>query len=134
MTISSCSVDLKARRLPNAMLFRKRFRGNLLLGIAGWDDFIVRDSSSRTYRVPTVPLDPNRLTPFDLPDEPATLQPDARFIGKIKWYVKPIVFGGDPNIGDNLIWINHEQHAQLVVWWNQQYRTLTPERGGKLQT
>jgi hypothetical protein len=106
----------------------------MLLGIAGWDDFIVRDSPSRTYRVPTVPLDPDLLTPFDLPDDPVTVQPDARFTGKIKWYVKPIVFGGDPNIGDNLIWVTHEQHAQLVVWWNQQHRTLKPERGDRLET
>lgn len=25
-------------------------------------------------------------------------------------------------------------HAQLVVWWNQQHRTLKPERGGSLET
>ena len=106
----------------------------MLLGIAGWDDFIVRDSSGRTYRVPTVPLDPDLLTPFDLPDDPATLQTDVRFTGKIKWYVKPIVFGGDPDIGDNLTWVTHEQHAPLVAWWNQQYRALKPGRGGGLET
>jgi hypothetical protein len=42
--------------------------------------------------------------------------PDFRYSGKIKWYIKPIVFDGDPNPGENLTWVNHEKHAQLVRW------------------
>lgn len=51
-----------------------------------------------------------------------SLQADARFTGKIKWYVQPIVFGGDPQMGNNVIWVGHEEHAKLVKWWNEQYR------------
>ena len=47
-----------------------------------------------------------------------SLKPDSRFAGKIKWYVKPIAFGGDPDIETNLTWVDHEQHSQLVRWWN----------------
>jgi len=59
------------------------------------------------------------------------LNPDARFSGKIKWYVKPIVFGGDAGVGENLVWVSHEEHAQLVKFWNDKYRTLKspPSRG-----
>ena len=95
-----------------------------LVGLRGWGDFIVRDSAGSTFCVPTVPLDPQYLSPFSLPDGAVALQPDVRFESKIKWYVKPIVFGGDPSAGDNCVWVSHEQHAQLVRWWNDQYRAL----------
>lgn len=97
--------------------------GYVLLGLRGWDDFIVRDSSGKIYCVPTVPIDKQYLKEQELPKS-ATLKADSRFKGKIKWYVKPLVFGGNPNEKDNLTWVTHEQHSQLVVWWNNQYRTL----------
>ena len=36
---------------------------------------------------------------------------DECFVGKIKWYINPIVFGGDPKAEDNITWVSHEQHA-----------------------
>jgi hypothetical protein len=59
-----------------------------------------------------------------MPPGRVILERDDRFAGKIKWYVTPLVFGGDPKIGDNLVWVSHEEHAQLVRWWNEQYRAL----------
>ena len=105
--------------------------GHRLVGLRSWDDFIVQDAAGRSYAVPTVPLEPGRLAPFALPAEPVALRPDERLAGRIKWYVKPVVFGGDPNAGDNLTWVTHEQHAQLVAWWNDQYRKLKAQGAGR---
>ena len=98
-----------------------------LVGLRGWDGFIVRDGSGNMYCVPSVPLDPQYLTPYDL-DLEWSLSPDPRIAGKVKWYVKPIVFGGDPSEEPNLAWVNHEQHGQLVRWWNDRYRSLQGNR------
>lgn len=89
----------------------------------GWDDFILQDAAGRSYAIPTVPLDPRYLYPYDIPPN-VELRRDERFEGKIKWYVKPIVLGGDPRAQDNIIFVSHEQHAQLVGWWNDLYRSL----------
>jgi hypothetical protein len=83
-------------------------------GLRGWDDFIPRDCAGQTYSVPTVPAVPQHLSAFTLPDSGVKLAPDPRFRNSIKWYVQPIVFGGDPKGGKNLIWVSHEQHAELV--------------------
>jgi len=98
-----------------------------IIGILGWDDFLVRDTSERLWRIPTVPLDPRHLDPFEFAERPVGLEADARFTGQIKWHVKPLVFGGEPDAdSSNLTWVSHELHGQLVVWWNQQYRRLKP--------
>jgi hypothetical protein len=97
--------------------------GHVIVGLRGWDDFIVRDERGNTFSVPTVPLDIKHLSPFSLPKE-LQLKVDPRCSGKIKWHVKPLVFGGDPHPGENVIWISQEQHAQLVRWWNRRYRSL----------
>jgi|HubBroStandDraft_2_1064218.scaffolds.fasta_scaffold16195_3 hypothetical protein len=98
--------------------------GFTVLGLRGWDDFIVRNTSGETYSVPTLPLDTQHLSPFSVPGRETVLQPDGRFAGKIKWYLKPIVFGGDASVGENLVWVSHDEHAQLVKWWNDKFRSL----------
>jgi hypothetical protein len=69
-------------------------------------------------------MDSESLLRYVLPEAESRLVPDERFLGKIKWYVQPIVFGGDPNLEKNVIWVNHEQHAQAVKWWNDLYRSV----------
>jgi hypothetical protein len=98
--------------------------GYQVLGLRGWDDFILRDSAGRTYCVSTVPMDPKQLSPFPFPDPGTSLGADPRFSGRIKWYVTPIVFGGDPSGEKNRTWVSHEQHGQLVRWWNDKHRSL----------
>jgi hypothetical protein len=98
--------------------------GYQVVGMRGWDDFIVRDTAGRTYSLPTLVPDPRHLAPVVLPNDRTVLKSDDRFTGKIKWYVKPILFGGSPDPDENLTWVSHEQHAQLVRWWNQKYREL----------
>jgi hypothetical protein len=100
--------------------------GFSLVGLRGWDDFLVRDENGRVFTVPTVPLDAGLLAPFQLPPADTWLEQDIQYAGKIKWYVQPLVFGGDPTIGDNLTWVSHELHAQLVRWWNRLYRYHRP--------
>jgi hypothetical protein len=110
---ASLSYDI-ARLLP----------GYEVLGLCGWDDLIVRDAAGAVFTVPTVPLAPNYLEPFEAAKCNTHLAHDSRFTGRIKWYLEPIVFGGDANLGQNVIWVDHDQHSQHVRWWNDKYREL----------
>lgn len=103
-----------------AYTFDRYLPGHTLIGLKGWDDFIVINASGVMLTVPTLPLDATLAAPFTLTQQPS-LHPDARFTAKIKWYLKPLVFGGDPTDSANIQWITHKQHAELVVWWNAQY-------------
>ena len=105
--------------------------GFKVLGLLSWDDFIVQNPASQVYSIPTVPLDVHDLSLFSLPATQAALQPDPRFEQKIKWYVKPIVFGGDAGSEENIIWVSHEEHAELVKWWNGKYRSMEAGQGPK---
>ena len=84
----------------------------------------MQDARGATYCVPTIPTVADHLSAYTLPSSVTTLSPDDRRQGKVKWYVKPIVFGGDPQSQENIIWVNHDQHAQLVKYWNGVYRSL----------
>jgi hypothetical protein len=97
--------------------------GYMVIGLIGWDDFIVEDKNNQRHTVPTVPLDLGNLSPFDS-TLLHNLRSDPRFTGKIKWYIKPIIFGGDPNLGTNVTWIDLPSHQKAVQWWNEMYRDL----------
>jgi hypothetical protein len=100
--------------------------GYQIIGLCGWDDFILRDSLGKTYCVPTIPLDRKYVESYPSPDPSQPLEFDERYCGKIKWYIKPIVFGGKAEIGNNLTWVSHEQHGELVRWWNNLYLSVRP--------
>lgn len=102
--------------------------GYRAIGLKSWDDFIVMNEAGALFTAPTVPLVPRYLKPFSMPVLPS-LNADARFFGKIKWYIKPVVFGGDPNAGENVTWLNHEQHCLAVAWWNEQFKAHTSGGG-----
>jgi hypothetical protein len=97
--------------------------GYELVGMKGWDDFIVRNAQGGTFTVPTIPIDAKHASPYRLSAEPE-LRADKKFEGRIKWYLKPLVFGGDVS-AQNEIWVNHEQHVQLVRYWNDVYRSVS---------
>jgi hypothetical protein len=97
--------------------------GYTVVGLDFWDDLIVRDATGSTFTVPVVPIDAVHLAPTTLPTG-AVLLPDSRFTGTVKWYIKPLVFGGDPADDSNVAWVPHEQHRQAVAWWNQKYREI----------
>ncbi|MEL7537105.1 MAG: hypothetical protein AAFM91_08635 [Pseudomonadota bacterium] len=100
---------------------QKYLPGYEVVGLAGWDDLLVRDSTGETYSVPAVPLVQERVAKWSFPCTPDALQPDEKFTGKIKWYLTPIVFGGDPEASDNLAWLTHEQHGEAMTWWNEKF-------------
>jgi len=103
--------------------------GFAIIGLCGWDDFIVQGREGQLFKVPTVPIDSKHLTPMKLAPDKSAIRPDDRFTGKIKWYIKPIAFGGDPNAGENVTWVTHQQHVDLVRWFNDLYRTLSSQQG-----
>ena len=98
--------------------------GSTVVGLQSWDHFVVQDAEGVTFSVPTVPIAREYLSPVSIPAPETPLRTDARFTGKIKWYVKPIVFGGAPDLSENLTWVTHDEHAKLVVSWNEKYRAL----------
>ena len=99
--------------------------GYEVIGLRGWDDFLVREGGGAVFSVPTLPCIPDGLRPFSIPERADGLLADRRYAGKIKWYIKPLIFGGDPASGENLTWVTHDMHAKLVKWWNARYRELS---------
>ncbi len=117
----------EAERMTEGYGLRELLPGYTAVGLKGWDDLIVRDQEKRHFTIPTVPLDPSYLQAVKLPDDQSAIRPDARFEKKVKWYITPIVFGGDPKVGKNLAWISYEQHFEAVRYWNKRYRDLAPK-------
>ena len=101
---------------------KKYLPGYILVGIRGWDDFILRDTDGLLYTVPTVPLAAEHLRPFTIDIDSASLRADNCVADRIKWYVQPIIFGGDPQSEQNIVWITLAQHIDFVTWWNTKCR------------
>jgi hypothetical protein len=97
--------------------------GYTVAGLDFWVDLIVRDESGAAFSIPLVPLDLASGTSFSVP-EPSVLKPDSRFTGKVKWYITPLIFGGDSRDNSNITWVSHDQHRQSVAWWNAKYREI----------
>jgi hypothetical protein len=102
----------------------KYLADHLIVGLRGWDDFIVRRHDGRLATVPTVPIAAEFVAPLEISIDVRQIQSDSRFCGKVKWYTKPVVFGGDPLDQENTIWVTLEEHVQLVKWWNDRYQEL----------
>jgi hypothetical protein len=112
----------KAPSLEKAYGLVEALPGYRLVGLRGWDDFIVEDTAGARFTVPTVPLLPRYLKPFGAATTQSDAAPDDPTKGRIKWNITPIIFGGDPKLGDNVRWVTLDEHAQLVKWWNTKYR------------
>ena len=95
-----------------------------LVGLTGWDDFILLDASGKLFTAPTVPLVREQLRPLTCEIDTTKLRPDPRFTDRIKWYIQPLVFGGDPSSRQNMAWLSLDQHTEAVKWWNNKYREL----------
>jgi len=102
--------------------------GYLIVGLKGWDDFILCNRDSQYFTVPTVPLHEQYLEPFQFPAAPMRLEADKKLAGKIKWYVTPIIFDGDPQAEENMVWLAQDKHAEFVRWWNELYRQEDAKR------
>lgn len=97
--------------------------GYAVVGLRGWDDLVLSQEAGGVYTVPAVPIDPTWLEAYELPN-PELLRADTRFVGLVKWYVKPLVFGGSPTANENVAWVSHAKHRELVRYWNSMYRKL----------
>ena len=64
------------------------------------------------------------LQPLGFQLDPSRIQSDARFTNRIKWYITPLVLGGDPSSEKNMTWLSLEQHVEAVKWWNETYRKM----------
>lgn len=111
-------------RLNDAYGIGEYLKGYAAVGLRSWDDFILVDEQKQFFTAPTAPLVLEYLAPFRFPEDLRGLQPDKRYAGKVKWYVTPVVFGGDPSAKENMAWISVEEHAPLVRWWNETYRSV----------
>ena len=98
--------------------------GHRVVALVGWDDLVVENEQGRRFRVPTVPMDESHMTALDEDYDPAELVPDPGAAGKIKWYLQPVILGGNPHPGDNVTWVSLEDHQKLVRWWNRKYREI----------
>ncbi len=112
----------EALRLTEAYGIRQHLPDCTFVGLTGWDDFILIDAKGKYFKSPTVPVDQKYLEPIDYAVDATAIKPDQRFTKKVKWYVKPIVFGGDPRAKENVVWLSLDQHAEVVRWWNKLYR------------
>lgn len=98
-----------------------RLPGHTLIGLCGWDDFILMTDDGAFATVPTIPLIPEEIQPRKTPIDLSRITSDERFGDKVKWYVQPIIFGGSPTESQNMIWVSIDEHIQLVRWWNDKY-------------
>jgi hypothetical protein len=114
----------EVEQMTNLYGIERDLPGYTLIGLKGWDDFIVRDVRKSVCTVPTVPVDSRHLKSVETPTERDALKRDPRWEGRIKWWLQPIAFGGDPQDEKNVAWISLEQHAQIVRWWNDKYRSM----------
>lgn len=116
-----CEDQKETEHLTTLYSVAEYLPGYFIVGLKGWDDFVLADRESQYFLVPTVPMERASLTPFHFPARTLRLEPDERFTKKIKWYVKPIRFGGDPNANENMAWLSQDEHVQAVRWWNKFY-------------
>lgn len=119
--------EVESEQLTEGYGVRQYLPEVTIVGILSWDDFIVSDHSGKLFRVPTVPLLQKYIEAFERIPDASRLTPDIRFSGKIKWYIKPVVFGGDPSSEKNLIWVDIQMHQELVQWWNKLYKDVAGE-------
>ncbi len=114
-------------RLPKPTTLKDICLRYTVSAIVGWDDFLLADHAGRYWRVPTVPLAQKYLEQHRQVHELNQFESDDRYAGKIKWYIHPIVFGGDPASEENMAWINIKKHQEFVIWWNEKYRNSIGE-------
>ena len=101
--------------------------GYRIIGLRGWDDFIVEGQNGDSFTLPTVPCEAGELARHHVPACDKLIA-DDRFTGRVKWYITPVKFGGDPAARENLTWISLLQHADAVRWWNALYRDVARKK------
>ena len=123
----------EALRMSIAYGISEALPGYHFVGLRGWDDFIVCSAEGSYFLVPTVPLRMDQMQPYRFPSEKLRLATDPKVTGRVKWYVTPLVFGGDPNLGPNVVWISFAEHQEAVRHWNCLYEDLSKKVTNKRQ-
>lgn len=94
--------------------------GYTVIGLIGWDDLLLSNNGGY-FTCPTVPIVPEHVTPFSAAELPSELETDVQHAGTVKWYVTPLIFGGNPADDSNIVWVDYAKHQELVQWWNAKY-------------
>ncbi len=102
----------------------ERIPNHTLIGIRGWNDFILMSSEGSLMIAPTIPARKEELEFWNSEINIAEIKPDTEIGNKIKWLVTPLIFGGSPTAEENVEWITIDQHVDLVNWWNSKYDEL----------
>ena len=113
----------ESKELTSEYEIENMLPGFILIGLVGWDDFLLL-KEGRLFRCPTVPAGLEYVEEFDQANMPAELQPDPKIKQKIKWYLKPVIFGGNPDDENNIEWVDYSEHKKLVKWWNRKYKEI----------
>jgi hypothetical protein len=121
--------EAESARFTASYEIEKHLAGHVIVGLEGWDDFIVRGPDGQLMTVPTVPIAAEFLKPLAVFPDPARLTPDPRFTGTVKWYRAPLVFGGSPTDRENMMWVPIESHPEVVRYWNDLYSRINAEAG-----
>src|SRR5690242_10956784 len=100
---SLCENQGEAEHLTAIYGLAEYMPGYFIVGLKAWDEFILADREGQYFLAPTVPLEQGSLAAFHFPSEALRLKADDRLTGKIRWYVQPIRFGGNP---ENLTWLS----------------------------
>ena len=69
----------EAPRMSELYGLGKELPGYAVVGLRGWDDFIVVDEQQRLFTLPTVPIEPKRLELFPTSIDRLAIKPDSRF-------------------------------------------------------
>jgi hypothetical protein len=111
----------ETKDITNAYGLAEFLPGYIVVGLLGWNDFVITDGCGALFRVPTIPLSFKYVEPLLSNPDFSELASDDRYAGKIKWHIQPLVFGGSPSSDDNLTWVDLRKHQTLVRWWNRKY-------------
>jgi len=110
----------KVSQISSEYCLDKVLPDHQIIGLIDWDDFLIVDKNNKTFQVPTVPIDTQYLNSFEC----EVVKEEEVKEELIKWYVTPLIFGGDPSSSENINFIDIETHIKLVVWWNNKYQEI----------
>ena len=113
--------QIEAAEMARRYGISDRLPGYSLIGLRSWDDFILLSRAHEQKIVPTVPLIPELLGPWDAKIDLASICPEPSIGQKVKWHVTTLVFGGAPEDPANTAWLSIDQHAESVNWWNRKF-------------